>query len=373
MQETRGGPRKAKRKAVELPSNPPSEQLGSSTSSYLHSSNSSALEETSLSLSHQRDYDSNTRGLDTLDSNQNQISWVDFLRRPEMATCIRSEGWIDQLRTLLLFALRNDDTTQLGYVLVMAGPSGLTLRDLIHSPAEQTHAIQLMFGGTRAPSPLLNNGAQYAPMIHELNDASLEQSCGPLPSCLEWIRGAHNCAMLLRCTSGDGTTNFFVNNLFLSTVQSKENIMKALATNRVPISGLTPSEQEKLMSVVIRGVSDLKNQPPICDKNGSSAKVLRFELQEKGIVSLGSSFMELVVNSTGGQEFRYICVCVRPKRATIEESAVENDLIDFQFSPGGAEEELPSDTDLIAAVLGDSGDDGIRKGGGDNALEVLDI
>ena len=138
-------------------------------------------------LSHRSVLDTKKRGVDAVVDSQLQISWTDFLRRPEMAICIRSEGWIDQLRTLLRFSLRNDDTAQLGYVLVMAGPSGLTLRDLIQSPAEQTHAIQLMFGGNRAPSPRLDNGTHYESMIHDLNDDSVEQNCGPLPTCLTWI------------------------------------------------------------------------------------------------------------------------------------------------------------------------------------------
>ena len=282
---------------------------------------------------------------------EHQISWMDFLRRPEIATHVRSEGWIEELRRWLMFSLRNDDTIQLGYVLVMAGSSGLTLRDLIRSPAEQAHAVQLMFGG--APTLQLENGAQYDPMIHDLNKSNVEDVSGCLPNCLSWIWGARDSALFLECTTTrDGNTNMFVNSLFLNTVQSKESLLNAIATNHMPSANLTPSELEKMMLLFVKSFSDVQLQPPIECENGSSCKVLRLELEDHEIFSLGRAFIEIAVTTAGAKSTRYICVCVQPMgNATEDEISLDN-LSNAEFPKRGVTGQT-SDDDLIAAVLGD--------------------
>jgi len=169
--------------------------------------------------------------------------------------------------------------------------------------------------------------------------------------------GSCDCASLLRYTSEDGTTNIFVNDLFLSTVHSKEKLTKALATNRVPISGLTLPEQETLMAIVLSGLSELKDQQPISDRNGSTFNIHRVEPEDKGIYSLGSSFVELVIANESEKVSRYVCICVRPKQhAAMEVTAIEDELVDFEFTQQGGEE-----------------DDEMRNGDGDHVLEVLEI
>jgi len=281
--------------------------------------------------------------------NHNQTSWTDILHRPELTSSIQSEGWTDHLRTLLMFALQNDDSLQLGYVLVMARSSGLTLRDLIRSPAEQAHAAQLMFGGTTTTPQLQDIGAQYASIIQELNKTSLEDFCGPIPPCLEWIWGARDCALLLFFTNGDGNTNFFMNTLFSNTVQTKENFMSALASNRALISCLAPSEREAMMSIRVRSYAEIAAQSPIYGENGSSHKALRVELKEENINSLGSSFIEFAAASTNNVELRYVCLCIRPKQAAIEDDAT----ILGDFSPRRGAEERRSDDEFIASIFGD--------------------
>lgn len=346
-----------KRKATELPANLLTVSSSSSSSKHhstpqnteieqVETSWSFLPEESALSLDVSRPIHTNGLAEDA----QHQISWMDFLRRPELATHVRSEGWIEELRTWLMFSLRNDDTIQLGYVLVMAGSSGLTLRDLIRSPAEQAHAVQLMFGGT--PTLQLENGAQYEPMVHDLNEATVDGVAGPLPSCLSWIWEARDCALFLECTTGDGNTNMFVNSLFLSTVQSKENLLKSIATNHMTSAYLSPSELEKMMSLFVKAFSEVQLQPSINFENGSTVKVLRFELEENGIMSLGRSFIEVAVTTAGATSTRYICVCVRPVGTAIESESIQGNFNESVFPRQGATEHT-SDDDLIAAVLGD--------------------
>ena len=117
----------------------------------------------------------------------------------------------------------------------------------------------------------------------------------------------------------------------------------------------------------------MKDQQPICDWNGSTFNIHRVELEDKGIYSLGSSFVELVIANESEKESRYACICVRPKQhAAMEVTAIEDDLVDFEFTQQGGEED-PSDYEMIAAVLGNLGDDEMRNGDGDHVLEVLEI
>jgi len=357
MQAQRG----AKRAAPEMLTTPFAAPQDSSSSQTVnappgHNTNSdlqrpskpNVMQDNLLCLSYPRNHDLlNNHGW----NNHNQTSWTDILHRPELTSFIQSEGWSEHMRTLLIFALQNDDSLQLGYVLVMARSSGLTLRDLIRSPDEQAHAAQLMFGGNSTTPQLQDAGAHYATMIQELSKSSLENLSGPLPACLTWIWGARDCALLLFFTSGDGNTNFFMNTLFSNTVQSKESLMSALASNRAFLSLLAPSERETMMSIRIRAYAELNAQSPIHGENGSFHKTLRVELEDENVRSLGSSFIEFAVVSAGNVESRYVCLCIRPKHQAVENEAI----LLGDMSPRLGAEERYSDDELIASILGEDG------------------